>query len=74
MSNKVCLTGAGWTTRAEIVKLLEEHGNQVVNSVTKDTNMLVQANPDSDTSKSRKAKEYNISIWSYDDLRISLGV
>ena len=55
----VCMTGF---RDKELEKRLEEQGHRIVNGVTKDCNMLVVADPNSQSSKSQKAREKGIRI------------
>lgn len=64
----VCISGRipGYT-KASLTSKLEEYGYSVVNSVTKSTDILVHAG-DKDTDKSKKAKQYNITILNIDEI------
>lgn len=55
----VCMTGF---RDKELEKRLEEQGHRVVNGVTKDCNVLVVADLNSQSSKSQKAREKGIRI------------
>lgn len=55
----VCMTGF---RDKELEKRLEEQGHRVVNGVTRDCNVLVVADPNSQSSKSQKAREKGIRI------------
>lgn len=53
---KVCFTGDGGIKRSKLQKMVEEHGGESKSSVTKDLDYLVIADPDSQTSKAKKAR------------------
>lgn len=55
----VCMTGF---RDKELEKRLEEQGHRVVSGVTRDCNVLVVADPNSQSSKSQKAREKGIRI------------
>ena len=55
----VCMTGF---RDKELEKRLEEQGHRVVNGITRDCNVLVVADPNSQSSKSQKAREKGIRI------------
>lgn len=59
----ICITGklASFKTKAEATTILESHGYQVVDSVTKVTNYLVDED-NKNSSKRQKADEYGITI------------
>jgi len=47
---------------------LEQAGYKLVDKVTKELGMLVLADPDSGSSKAKKAREYGIEMISEDEL------
>jgi DNA ligase (NAD+) len=51
----------------EIEEQLEQNGSKITNSVSKNTNIIVAANPDENSSKIIKAKELQIEIISKDE-------
>lgn len=55
----VCMTGF---RDKGLEQWLEEHGHKVVNGITRDCNVLVVADPSSQSSKSQKAREKGIRI------------
>lgn len=54
----VCFTGAQPRKRAELERMVEENGGTVMDRVTKGLTYLVMADPDSGSTKARKAREY----------------
>ena len=63
----VSLTGKGPVSRTEIMKMVEEAGG-IVKGISKSTDILATASPESNSSKMKKAREYGIEIVSYDEL------
>ena len=63
---KVCVTGEWIKPRKEIQKDIEGMGYEFSSSVTKDTTILLCENPESGTTKIKKASEKGIKIMSYD--------
>jgi DNA ligase (NAD+) len=53
--------------RKELTQYLEEQGWKIQSSVNKETNLLLTDNPNSSTSKTKKAKLLGIEIKSYDE-------
>ena len=64
VGSKVCFTGTMSTPRAEIEGLASNRGMIVVGSVSKKVDFLVVADPFSESTKARKAREYGIHIVS----------
>ena len=54
----VCFTGAQPRKRSELEKMVAENGGAVFDRVTKGLTYLVMADPDSGSTKARKAREY----------------
>ena len=62
-SRKICFTGSMSLSRSEMSKLAKENGFQVIDSVTKDLNILVVSdNADMTSSKCIKAQKNNVKI------------
>lgn len=69
---KVCFTGTCPDyTRAELVEMAEEE-YEVRDSVTKDLDILVCADPNASSSKLQKAAKYGVKIMSYKDFLLKL--
>jgi DNA polymerase-3 subunit epsilon len=60
-------------TREMMTALAEEKGMSVKNNVTKSLDMLVCADPDSMSSKAKKAREYGIRIMAEPTFMATLG-
>ena len=58
------ITGTLSKPRAEIQKIIKENGGAVVGSVSKNTSVLITNDADSGSSKAKKAKQLNVTIWS----------
>jgi NAD-dependent DNA ligase len=54
----VCFTGAQPRKRSELEKMVQENGGTVLDHVTKGLTYLVLADPDSGSTKAKKAREY----------------
>lgn len=63
-----CLTGKMSKSRKEIKSDIENNGGNVVNNITQNVDFLVQSDPQSNSSKSDKAKKMNVEIISEDEL------
>jgi len=63
----VCMTGAGPKPRKQLVADIESLGYTVVDSVTKDTNILLCEDPTSGSSKLVKAEKLGVKLVSYDE-------
>jgi NAD-dependent DNA ligase len=61
-------TGELSEPRSFYKKLIELNGDKMVGSVSKSTHALVTDNPDSNSSKAKKARALGIKIMSEDDL------
>ena len=57
-----CFTGAMAYKRADLEKMVEENGGEVRSSVSGDLTYLVQADPNSTSSKSEKARKIGTKI------------
>ena len=68
------ITGKFDKKRKEIIEEIESIGGQVDSDITRKTTYLLQADPNSTSSKSAKAKENGISIVSYDFLKNLLEI
>lgn len=65
---KVCATGKAPMKRDELIKLMESSGKyRWIDSVGKDTNLLVTDDPQGDSSKLQKARKLGIEIKTYDE-------
>jgi DNA ligase (NAD+) len=64
---KFCLTGKGPMKRPELQEIIERKGGEV-KSMSKTTNYLVTADTESQSGKSKKARQYGVSIISYEEL------
>ena len=67
-----CLTGNGLIKRDELVKMIESNGGYVKN-MSKKVDSLVTNDPNSQSGKAKKAREYGIPVISYEDLMDILG-
>jgi len=69
MMNKefVCMTGTGPLTRKELIKIIESKGYTFVDSVTKDTNILICEDVNGTSSKLVKARKNGIKLVSYEE-------
>ena len=64
----VCCTGTcNQYPRKELARVLEEKGFQMVDSVTKETTLLLCADPNGSSSKLTKARKQGILVQSYDE-------
>ncbi len=63
----VCMTGAGPRGRKELAMEIEAKGYTFSDSITKETEILLAADPGSTSSKLQKARKLGIRILSYDD-------
>jgi DNA ligase (NAD+) len=63
-----CFTGAATRPRAELVRLVEDHGGRVLSAVTKDLRYLVIADPESTSSKAVKARKVGTKLITEDEL------
>lgn len=61
------LTGSYTIKRDNLIAWIEEKGG-TVKGISKSTSYLVAANPDSQSGKAKKARQYGIKIISYDEL------
>jgi DNA ligase (NAD+) len=66
---KICITGDVWAPRKAVQKLIVSAGGRAVDSVSKDTDILVCDNASSSSGKSKKAVAYGIPIISGSDLK-----
>lgn len=53
--------------RKELTSMLEEYGYNVQSGVNKETNLLITSDPNSNSSKTKKAKDLGIKIVNYDE-------
>lgn len=63
----VCCTGTGPLPRNELAKVLASLGFRISDNVSKDTALLLCANPEGSSSKLAKARKLEIPIQSYQD-------
>jgi DNA ligase (NAD+) len=66
-SKNVCMTGGGPKKRDELIKDIQAKGDQYVDHVGKDTNILVCEDPASGTSKLAKATKLGVKLMSYSE-------
>lgn len=66
--NSFVITGELSQPRGYFKKLIEDNGDKVASAVSKSTYALVTDNPDSNSSKAKKAREFNIIIMTEKDL------
>lgn len=64
---KVCMTGSGPKSRKELIKLIEEKGYEFVDSVNKETNILLCEDPSGNSSKLEKARKLGVTLMNYDE-------
>lgn len=69
VSLKVVVTGKLSVPRPEYTKKLKQLGITVGSAVTKDTNYLITNNPESTSSKAKKARKFNIPVVTEDQFR-----
>jgi DNA ligase (NAD+) len=72
-SKKICITGALSRKRNEIEDLIRKYGGQVVTSVSKNTDLLLTNEQDSNSSKFVKAQELKISVINEEDFLKLVG-
>ena len=66
--NSFVITGELSEPRAFFKKLIELNGDKLVGSVSKSTYALVTDNPNSNSSKAKKARSLGVTIMSEDEL------
>ena len=66
---KLCITGDVWAPRKAVQKLIVAAGGQAVDSVSKDTSLLVCDDVGSSTAKNKRAIAYAIPIVNGSDLK-----
>ncbi len=64
----ICLTGKMSRPRKEIENKIKNYGGNVQSNVSKDTTYLVTNDKESKSSKTKKAKEYNVKLISEEEL------
>ena len=62
-----CLTGNGTVKRDVLVKMIEQNGGYV-KGMSKNVDVLVTADPNSNSGKAKKARQYGTDVIGYDDL------
>ena len=67
-SNSFVITGELSHPRSYFKKLIEDNGDKVASAISKSTFALVTDNPDSNSSKAKKARELKITIMNENDL------
>ena len=67
------LTGTAPLKRDDLVRILESKGSRV-KGISKNVDFLVTNDVESNSSKTKKAKQYNVPIITYDKLLNELGV
>lgn len=68
MKKRVCMTGTGHKSRAELTKELEDMGYQVVNYVNSQTDILLCEDKSGDSVKLQNARKLGISIMTYNEI------
>ncbi len=63
----ICMTGSGPLPRKQLQEQLESKGYKVSFSLSRTTDILLCANPNANSSKLRKAAEWGIAVYSYDE-------
>lgn len=66
-ANKICMTGSGPFGRKELIIEIEKKGDEFIDSVSKETNILVTDDINSNSSKIQKAKKLGIKILTYEE-------
>jgi DNA ligase (NAD+) len=70
----VVLTGScELVKRDDIVKMIESNGGYFKKSISKKVDLLVVGDINTNSSKAKKARQYNINIITYDELFVMLG-
>lgn len=64
---KVCMTGSGPKGRKELIGMIEAKGYEFVDSVNKETNILLCEDVTSGSNKLEKAKKLGVELMSYDE-------
>lgn len=62
----ICMTGSGPRPRKALQEELEQRGFRISSSLTKDVELLLCDEPHANSSKLKKAREWNIEIASYE--------
>jgi len=62
-----CLTGKGDVGRNELLNMISSKGG-LIKGISKKTDYLVTADPESQSSKAKKARKYGVKIISYNEL------
>lgn len=68
LGKRVVMTGAGPRSRSELENELKSMGAIPQDSINKETNLLITADPTSQSSKTQKANKLGIEIVSYNDV------
>ncbi len=63
----VCMTGKGPFGRKELAQMMQQYGYEVVEQLTKETDLLLCDEPEGTSSKLVKARKLGVTIRSYDD-------
>jgi len=66
-SKKVCMTGTGPKKRNDLIKDIEAKGDMFVDTVGKDTNILLCEDPSANTTKLQKARKLGVQVISYSE-------
>jgi DNA ligase (NAD+) len=64
---KVCMTGKGPKSRNDLIADIEAMGYEFIDSITKETNILICEDTNGASSKLAKAKKMGIILKSYED-------
>lgn len=73
LGKTVCFTGDAGVKRSKLQQLVEEQGGVVKTSVTKDLDILVIADPNSQSTKARKARAQNTKLMDPDSFLDLVG-
>jgi len=66
-SKMVCMTGTGPKKRDELIADIQAKGDVFIDRVTKETNVLVCADPKAGTTKLAKAEKMGVELVSYEE-------
>lgn len=64
---KVCMTGSGPKGRKELIKMIEDKGYEFVDSVNKETNILLCEDSAGNSSKLEKARKLGVKLMNYEE-------
>ena len=70
----IVVTGALSKPRKQVEKLITENGGKLCSGISKTTNVIVTNNPDTTSSKMKKANKLGIPVWNEAKLLEFLGI